>query len=648
MISSSTALRRTRTPIVVNPRILRALAKFSKTGALSQDPIHCLTPSSFILSFNLLVRTILFFGLLSLWSISSISTASVNCSTFNAYTRCLIPASSISCNNAAVNSFLLAPSSSLHLLCNMEAVSSFFKATKAAVLNIPEMEQKVLDATNNQKWGPTGPEMKEISAASHRYTEFPLIMKTIYGRLCERNPQEWRHVYKALLLLDYMLKNGSYQVVTDAQAHMSIIMSLDSYSAFENSEDKGISVRERAKLICELLRDKRRLDEEREKAQANRQKFQASMSSEGGGYGGRYAGGNNYSNNYDSSSDYSSRNTYSSSNYTNTYDQSTPSSTSNYESNYSPSVSRASGSTSSYTPGYTDSRPTSSKVNPKTRYDSSAYLTDSDEEDDIPENLKVQATSARPRAPSGGSSTLAPPPKSSSATIDLLGIGDPSPASNTPTQPQQPSATDFFGSQGMSGQTQQTQNFDFGAFSGSTGNSMGQQTFMGAQPSGQQPTQTQQNLPRGEGKQTLNGSFKRTAATSPEKPQLSAEDSKDPWKKGAGLFSLDSLGGSKQPMTPTQSSTGQKISLSSAGNSSNVQYSNLRMGNMGGNMNMNSNMMGGNPNMMGNQNMMGGNMGNMNMMGNPNMMRGNMNGNMMGGNPNMMGNMGGNNYGYRM
>lgn len=66
-------------------------------------------------------------------------------------------------------------------------------------------------------------------------------MKTIYGRLCERNPQEWRHVYKALLLLDYMLKNGSYQVVTDAQAHMSIIMSLDSYSAFENSEDKGIS-----------------------------------------------------------------------------------------------------------------------------------------------------------------------------------------------------------------------------------------------------------------------------------------------------------------------------------------------------------------------------------------------------------------------
>merc|ERR1712100_1010082 len=151
---------------------------------------------------------------------------------------------------------------------------------------------------------------------------------------------------------------------------------------------------------------------------------------------------------------------------------------------------------------------------------------------------------------------------------------------------------------------------------------------------------------------------KRTAATSPEKPQLSAEDSKDPWKKGAGLFSLDSLGGSKQPMTPTQSSTGQKISLSSAGNSSNVQYSNLRI----------SNMMGGNPNMMGNQNMMGGNMGNMNMMGNPNMMRGNMignpnmggnmgnmnmmggnmNGNMMGGNPNMMGNMGGNNYGYRM
>ena len=66
-------------------------------------------------------------------------------------------------------------------------------------------------------------------------------MSTIWRRLSERNPTTWRHVYKALLLLDYMLSNGSNQVATDARTHQMVLHSLSDYSAFENGEDKGIS-----------------------------------------------------------------------------------------------------------------------------------------------------------------------------------------------------------------------------------------------------------------------------------------------------------------------------------------------------------------------------------------------------------------------
>ena len=89
-------------------------------------------------------------------------------------------------------------------------------------------------------------------------TEFPLIMKTIWNRLSERTPAEWRHVYKSLLLLDYMLKNGSYQVVTDAQAHCSVLRALGDYSAYEGGDDKGIS----GTLLKDLFINKQHVDNE--------------------------------------------------------------------------------------------------------------------------------------------------------------------------------------------------------------------------------------------------------------------------------------------------------------------------------------------------------------------------------------------------
>ena len=55
---------------------------------------------------------------------------------------------------------------------------------------------------------------------THNFSHFNEIMTTIYKRLAERPGPEWRKVYKALQLLEYLIKNGSEQVIDAARTHM--------------------------------------------------------------------------------------------------------------------------------------------------------------------------------------------------------------------------------------------------------------------------------------------------------------------------------------------------------------------------------------------------------------------------------------------
>lgn len=59
--------------------------------------------------------------------------------------------------------------------------------------------------------------------------------------MADRVPANWRHVYKALLLLDYMIKNGSEQVIQEARTHIMHIQQLDNFQASEEGKDTGYS-----------------------------------------------------------------------------------------------------------------------------------------------------------------------------------------------------------------------------------------------------------------------------------------------------------------------------------------------------------------------------------------------------------------------
>ena len=70
---------------------------------------------------------------------------------------------------------------------------------------------KVREATSNDPWGPSSTMMSEIADLTYNVVAFTEIMQMIWKRLNDHG-KNWRHVYKALVLLEYLIKTGSEKV----------------------------------------------------------------------------------------------------------------------------------------------------------------------------------------------------------------------------------------------------------------------------------------------------------------------------------------------------------------------------------------------------------------------------------------------------
>lgn len=152
--------------------------------------------------------------------------------------------------------------------------------------------------------------MLQIADMTFQFQHLTAITQTLWARLSDdRGGKAWRTVYKGLLLLDYVLKNGSEQFVNDARHHSRILngpslslpdtvlrsLGLSRFHYVDTEGvDRGVSVRERANIVMELMHDTKRLRDERKKAKANRGKFSQSISNQYGGFGnspGAFQGG---------------------------------------------------------------------------------------------------------------------------------------------------------------------------------------------------------------------------------------------------------------------------------------------------------------------------------------------------------------------
>jgi epsin len=113
-------------------------------------------------------------------------------------------------------------------------------------------------------------------------------MPMIYRRFTEKSAEEWRQIYKALQLLEFLIKHGSERVIDDARGHITLLKMLRQFHFIDqNGKDQGINVRNRAKELADMLGDVERIRAERKKARASKNKY---TGVEGGAMGGFSSG----------------------------------------------------------------------------------------------------------------------------------------------------------------------------------------------------------------------------------------------------------------------------------------------------------------------------------------------------------------------
>ena len=154
---------------------------------------------------------------------------------------------------------------------------AFRRTVKNVVRNFSDIEVKVREATSNDPWGPSSSLMGEIADATYNVSAFSSIMSMLWKRLNDHG-KNWRHVYKSLTVLDYIIKTGSDRVAQQCRENLFAIQTLKDFQFIDkDGKDQGMNVREKSKQIVALLKDDERLKHERQRALKAKERFAQSQ-----------------------------------------------------------------------------------------------------------------------------------------------------------------------------------------------------------------------------------------------------------------------------------------------------------------------------------------------------------------------------------
>lgn len=86
--------------------------------------------------------------------------------------------------------------------------------------------------------------MQELAQSTFYYEQFPEVMGMLWKRMLQDNRAAWRRTYKSLLLLNYLVRNGSERVVTSAREHIYDLRTLENFKYMdEHGKDQGLNIR---------------------------------------------------------------------------------------------------------------------------------------------------------------------------------------------------------------------------------------------------------------------------------------------------------------------------------------------------------------------------------------------------------------------
>ena len=113
-----------------------------------------------------------------------------------------------------------------------------------------------------------------IANACYDLASARLVMDMLWKRLHD-SVKNWRHIYKALLLVEFLLKAGPVHVVAEIQKNVFAVQTLSTfaYVSAKSGVDKGLNVREAAENVLKLLQSEPLLRREREVGVRNHQRY---------------------------------------------------------------------------------------------------------------------------------------------------------------------------------------------------------------------------------------------------------------------------------------------------------------------------------------------------------------------------------------
>ncbi|XP_061062050.1 ENTH domain-containing protein 1 [Eubalaena glacialis] len=154
---------------------------------------------------------------------------------------------------------------------------AFRRQVKNFVKNYSDAEIKVREATSNDPWGPSSSLMLDISDLTFNTVSLSEIMSMLWQRLNDHG-KNWRHVYKSLTLMDYLIKNGSKKVIQHCREGFRNLQTLKDFQHIDEAgKDQGYYIREKSKQVIMLLTDEQLLHREREVACRTRRRTSYSM-----------------------------------------------------------------------------------------------------------------------------------------------------------------------------------------------------------------------------------------------------------------------------------------------------------------------------------------------------------------------------------
>jgi len=147
------------------------------------------------------------------------------------------------------------------------------RSIKNARHNFSPCERDVREATSSDKALAPAIVQARIANATYSPESRRQVMTMVWKRLHDSGKQ-WRHVYKSLLLLEFLLKTAAEDVVAEVKANIFSIQVLQDFQHVGKSgKDKGVNVREHAKSLIALLQNDMQLHSEREIGVRNHQRF---------------------------------------------------------------------------------------------------------------------------------------------------------------------------------------------------------------------------------------------------------------------------------------------------------------------------------------------------------------------------------------